>query len=434
MAINLHGISREAFDLIVNEEVSGRATYEKRYVRPEKPGGQSGVTVGIGYDCGYSSAETIRKDWGGKIPQAMVEALASCAGITGNQAFAACARVRSIVAVPWEAAIDVFSNVSIPKYMAATRRALPGYDDLAPDCKGALLSLTYNRGASYTTPASKDRAGRYKEMREIRAAMIAGNLAAIPALLRSMARLWTTKSVRGVALRREHEARLFERGLKTSPTALIEEPDPAPEPPAPPVDPAVTGDPDLYSAQKRLKAMNYSPGVVDGKWGGGTSGALSGFINDRGGHIPVPASLDAFYASKAEIAAELARAEAEGFVRPVSEARKSGDVATVATVAPEVLPARRSFLATAWAAVVAFFSAAWETVSGYVSQAWDFFFDHKDDLPSDPGYLQMAWDWLGQVPVGVWLALAGIALALVAWDARQGVKKITEGVKTGARL
>ena len=207
----------------------------------------------------------------------------------------------------------------------------------------------------------------------------------------------------------------------------------APQAPAVIADAMVTGDPELYSVQKRLKARNYSPGVLDGVWGSGTSGALGGFINDRGGKIPVPASLDAFNAVREDIKADLGRAESEGWFRPVSAARASGDAATVATVAPEVVPARRSFLATAWAAVAAFFTAIWQALSGYVSQAWDFFTDHKDDVPTDSGFLQTAWEYLGRVPGIVWLVLAGVGLTLVALEARKSVTKITEQVKSGER-
>lgn len=196
---------------------------------------------------------------------------------------------------------------------------------------------------------------------------------------------------------------------------------------------AVEGDPELFSVQRRLKARKYSPGIIDGLWGSGTSGALGGFINDRGGHIPVPASLDAFNAVREDIKAELGRAESENWFRPVSAARASGDAATVATVAPEVVPVRRSFFATAWASVAAFFAAAWDTISGYVSQAWDFFTDHKDDVPTDSGILSTAWGYVTSVPTPVWLALAGAGLAFVALDAWKGVKKITTSVQTGER-
>jgi hypothetical protein len=46
--------------------------------------------------------------------------------------------------------------------------------------------------------------------------MEARKFSAIPAELRKMKRLWVTPSVRGVALRREQEARLFEYGLAST--------------------------------------------------------------------------------------------------------------------------------------------------------------------------------------------------------------------------
>lgn len=212
--IDLHGISQAAFDLIVNSEVSSRATYEKSYRRPELPGGQSGITVGIGYDCGQTTAAVIRKDWQGKIPDAMVDALCATAGLKAGRAAAVLSKVRATVDVPWGAAVDVFSNVSIPKYMAYTRGGLPNYDELSPDCKGVLLSLVYNRGASFSQAGP-----RYLEMRNIKALMIARKYAGIPNELRKMKRLWTTPSVRGVAVRRDVEARLFEQGLNAAKAA-----------------------------------------------------------------------------------------------------------------------------------------------------------------------------------------------------------------------
>lgn len=208
--IDLHGISQAAFDLIVNSEVSSRAIYERDYRRPERPGGQSGITVGIGYDCGYSAATIIRNDWSGKIPDAMVDVLCSVAGLKGAVAQDRLPSVRQKVDVPWGAALDVFGNVSIPKYLRACH-ALPNFDELSPDCKGVLLSLVYNRGASFSQAGS-----RYAEMRNIRALMATRRFAGIPSELRKMKRLWITPSVRGVAIRREQEARLFERGLSAA--------------------------------------------------------------------------------------------------------------------------------------------------------------------------------------------------------------------------
>lgn len=442
--VDLHGISRASFDLIVDEEVSGRETYEKKYVHPEKPGGASGVTVAIGYDCGYYSSAQIRRDWTGRIPQSMVEALASCAGIKGDAAFAACERVRDNVAVPWDAAIAVFSNVSIPKYLASTRNALPNFDALPPDCKGSLLSLVYNRGASFTKPDD-----RYSEMRAIRAAMAAQTFASIPALLRRMKRLWTTKSVRGVALRREHEARLFEQGLASMHQSFVAEPaasdadqgqgDPtasfaADAPAIVPDDPTavdadVQGDPALFSVQKRLLGRHYSPGVITGVWGGMTSGAISGFINDRQADIVVPTSLAKFEEVDADIRRELSRAEAEGWFRPVTAERANADPGTVAAVAPEVVPAKRSYLATLWTSITIFFAGLAQSVSDQLSSAWSFFMGHKDDLGDSSTLMGYA----REVPTIVWFIVAGAAFLWIALQARASVKQITASVQTGVR-
>lgn len=445
---DLHGISRASFDLIVEEEVSGKEAYERKYIRPEKPGGASGVTVGIGYDLGYYKPEQIRKDWGALLPASMVEALASCAGIKGNAAFAACARVKPIVSVPWEAAIEVFSNVSIPTYLARTRAGLPNFDLLVPDCRGALLSLVYNRGASFSLAGE-----RYSEMRAIRAAMAAKNFAVIPAQLRAMKRLWTTKSVRGVALRREHEAKLFEQGLEVMghavpPVAIeSEEPDPAapfqadearavvtsPVPATVPAASGVQGDPELFSVQNRLKGRHYTPGIVTGVWGGMTAGALAGFINDRRVAITVPTSLETFDAVRDDVKAELARAEEENWFRPVTDARKNAETETVTAVAPEAAPVRRNFLTSAWSAAMAFLAAIWTAISGKLAQAWAFFTDHKDDIPTDSGTLSTVWSYAEKVPTSFWWLLLAGGLAFIAIDASKGLSKIRQAVQTGAR-
>jgi hypothetical protein len=206
--------------------------------------------------------------------------------------------------------------------------------------------------------------------------------------------------------------------------------------PVAPVDPVVVdaevkGDPELYSVQKRLKAMNYNPGVLDGRWGGGTSGALGGFINDRGGHITVPASLDAFNDVREEIKAELGRAESESppFTRPVSEARKKGDAATVAKVAPEVVPVKQNFFIALWGSIVTFFTAIWTQISDYVKQAWDWYTDN-----SDSGIISTATEYIGKVPTVVWLLAGGGALLWIALNSRSGVNKITQSVQSGERL
>lgn len=202
-------ISDAASELIVEQEVSSQKTYTAKYQRPERPGGASGITIGIGYDCGYSTPNQIRADWNGRISATMIEVLATrAAGLTGNAAQSRLGELRSQILVPWEAAISEFNEVEIPRWVGKVKQYLPNTELLPPDCLGALVSLAYNRGPSFNNSGD-----RYTEMRAIKAAMVAKRFSEIPAQFRSMKRLWNTPSMRGLVSRREAEAKLFERGL-----------------------------------------------------------------------------------------------------------------------------------------------------------------------------------------------------------------------------
>lgn len=211
-------ISKEAFDLIVQEEVSSQQAYEAKYRHPEWPGGNSGVTIGIGYDLRFSTVEQMRADWGPHLPPAMIAALEpACAangnsGQQGEDARALAHRLKASVDVPWDAAMRVFAERDMPKWSNIVANALPNADKLSPDSFGALVSLTYNRGASFNRSES-----RYAEMRNIKVHMTESDFGKIPAELRSMKRLWP--DLRGLRDRRDHEAQLFERGLTAQSSA-----------------------------------------------------------------------------------------------------------------------------------------------------------------------------------------------------------------------
>lgn len=205
--------SQAAIDLIVAEEVSSQATYQKLYQHPEWPGGASGVTIGIGYDCGYSRPDVIAADWN-MLSTGMVHALEAVAGITGSAARSHAAALRGVVTVPWDAAMAVFEQRDMPKWESIVAHALPNTDKLNGDCFGALVSLAYNRGASFSQPGD-----RYTEMRGIKMLMGAEQFDRIPDEFRSMKRLWP--NVLGLRLRRDHEAALFQKGLDAMKAAVI---------------------------------------------------------------------------------------------------------------------------------------------------------------------------------------------------------------------
>lgn len=205
-------ISQRAIALIVGCEVSGKANYEARYQRPVWPKGLSGITIGIGYDVGYSNKTLLELDWKEYLGKTDIGSLAIGCGKIGNSAKLLTSTVQSVI-IPWDVAFKQFSLITLPRYVGLTEQALPNFGKLSPDSRGALVSLVYNRGPSFGADPSKD---RYKEMVAIKAAMQSKSFDQIPGQIRNMKRLWAgDKDATGLPTRRYLEADLFELGLKT---------------------------------------------------------------------------------------------------------------------------------------------------------------------------------------------------------------------------
>ena len=206
-------ISDAALNLIVTEEDGAPAYYTAHYTHFDWPGGASGPTIGVGYDCGYSTAAEATADWSDYVDATMLAAIVEACGRKAGAAQEWVAANRNRVTVPFAVGLAQFKAKEIPKWDAMVRAALPNYDLLPLDCRGALLSLAYNRGCSFNQPGSRD-----LEMRNIKADMIAKNFTAIPAQFLSMRRLWPPQGS-DLWNRRGHEAALFQNGLATMTSA-----------------------------------------------------------------------------------------------------------------------------------------------------------------------------------------------------------------------
>ncbi len=194
-------ISARAHDLLVRFEVSSKARYEARYRAPIWPKGSSGVTIGIGYDIGYTSADVLKDDWQGLIPAAAIAKLSDACGKKGGDAEVLVA-FFSDIDVPWAAAAAQLQRMQ--KFVAGeTLHSFPAARDLSDDAFGALVSLVYNRGGSLRSSPS-DRLDRRREMRAIRQLLQDGRSAEVPAQIRAMTRLWAGNAeARGLLDRRE---------------------------------------------------------------------------------------------------------------------------------------------------------------------------------------------------------------------------------------
>ena len=190
-------LNNDGLRFIIEQETGGEDEYNKH---PEWPGEASGITIGIGYDCGYNDALTVSRDWSGRVDRIDLARLVAVSGVKGADAHAKLPFIKDMT-VPWSAALDVFKNVTVPKFYAQMLRIYPQADALEPEQTAALLSLVFNRGASLS-------GDRRAEMAGIKEALVKNELGKIPDLFRNMKRLWP--NTLGLRLRRDREAELFE--------------------------------------------------------------------------------------------------------------------------------------------------------------------------------------------------------------------------------
>lgn len=168
----------------------------------EWPGGDSGVTIGIGYDLGYVTVDQFEFDWGPYFTADQLNRLREAVGKRGIAARNRATRFEDI-RIKRKDAETVFIERSLPMYALKTEMAFPGIPELPPDAQGALVSLVFNRGTSME-------GDRRSEMRAIRDAVPRGDLQEIADQLRSMKRLWVNKGLDGLLRRREEEAKVVE--------------------------------------------------------------------------------------------------------------------------------------------------------------------------------------------------------------------------------
>ena len=192
-------ISKKAVDFIIFCEVSSKETYTKKYSGIIWPGGDSGATVGIGYDLGYNNPTDITRDWIKEIGPVQTDILKMFSGLRGEKAKLTISgnKMAAKCEIPFQAAYNVFVNKSLPAYGRKALQAFPGLDQLTPDAVGAIVSLVYNRGSLLDGP-------RRVEMKNIVPLVAKKDYKGIATQLDRMKRLWNN----GLVQRREKEAAL----------------------------------------------------------------------------------------------------------------------------------------------------------------------------------------------------------------------------------
>ena len=178
-------------------------SYNKKYCKPCVPAPDttdSGVTVGIGYDCGQATAQKIMNDWSAYIPPAQAQRLAATAGLKKQAALTESNKMQDII-IPIEAALKQWYEKKLPATAKETARIYPNIANLHPYEQTCLISLVFNRGASLD-------GDRRKEMKDLVAATNLDDDKAMGKLFRDMKRLWP--DTRGLQIRRDLEADFIE--------------------------------------------------------------------------------------------------------------------------------------------------------------------------------------------------------------------------------
>jgi len=201
----------EQIHLIIQDEIGAEYPNDKRYYNakcasPIWAGGGSGVTIGIGFDLGFNTKAEITKAWGSKVNGNHLVYFLECSGIKGIVAKKKIGAISRSIKIPYEIAIEVFMESSLPKFTKLTKSIYPNLDNLNDTTQAILIGLVYNRGASL-----KDKEGstRRVEMRELVDATNKADYAVIAALIHRMKRLWVGTDVSGLVERRENESKLI---------------------------------------------------------------------------------------------------------------------------------------------------------------------------------------------------------------------------------
>jgi len=198
-------IPTEAVTFIVREEVGGRKFYDRHVAMPHFPGEASGVTIGVGYDLRFQEPQDFEADWAGTLTPAQMDALRPHLGKKGS---AAAVAALSDMRIPFHAAWKVFVKRALPRGIDQTENCYGDLANLPPLCRGALVSLVYNRGTKLSGDSRR-------EMKAIHDHIAAGELDKVAAEFESMKRLWPGSE--GLRKRRDKEAAMWREGLAEGP-------------------------------------------------------------------------------------------------------------------------------------------------------------------------------------------------------------------------
>lgn len=196
--------SKDTLELLLQYEVGGGEKYYTKYLSNFTwPGGYSGPTIAIGIDCAYYSTKELASIFS-FLREDEIKLVQQSKGKTGLAGKTHTKILREAgIKVEWDKALEIFQNITWPKYATLAEKAFPGLECFPPDAYGAIVSLVFNRG-------TKMNGNTRIEMKNIRNLIPPKLYQLIADEIRSMKRLWINKNLTGLLYRREAEAKLIE--------------------------------------------------------------------------------------------------------------------------------------------------------------------------------------------------------------------------------
>ena len=199
--------SPKTLELLLQYEVGGGKFYYEKYLSKFTwPGGASGPTIAIGVDCAYYSEKELAGIFS-FLPKDQVIKIQASSGKTGQQGKEYTKELRALgITINWEKALEIFENLTWPKFTRLAEKTFPGLSQLHPDAYGAIVSLVFNRGTSLVGE-------KRREMANIKTLIPNKDYKNIAEEFRNMKRVWKGKGLDGLLERREAEAKLVEMAI-----------------------------------------------------------------------------------------------------------------------------------------------------------------------------------------------------------------------------
>lgn len=197
-------------DKVLKQSADFLIQVESIPTHPYWPGGNSGISIGVGWDLGQHGESELRGVWSG-LGAATLTKLSVAAMKTGKAAQSLLQDVKSIE-IPRNISAAVLEESLREVYYPMILRLLPGAQLLPTEFQVVLLSVVFNRGVAlghdpdWRTAKALDT--RW-EMRKLQGDVARGDLFAIYIRLGTMKRIWENDpEQRGLPIRRKDEQHL----------------------------------------------------------------------------------------------------------------------------------------------------------------------------------------------------------------------------------